>query len=372
MDKQSGRRGPARGAGVALVIASAALVAFPPPALAAGKVVVRPGQSVQAAVDAAPAGGTVVLAPGDYPENIQLSRPVTLRGEPGARFVRAPEPGDTLCNGDEEAAAAGIAMQVAVCVTGTLGNPAPGDGDLPSVVAPVRGIRIEGLAFDDLDEAVLSVGTRDLQVQDVSVTRARDTGIIEWYATGGSVRRTRVSGGTGFAAVSVRRSSGVTVSDALVTDNAGFGVALADDADVRVSGNRIAGNAGGVIAWDSGDLGRTGDLTGLRVTGNQITGNTRVFGDGEGPTFGHVGIGLAGATRSGVAGNTLRGNGAAVEGVFLSGNGIALLDGDLFGGGAAAHDRVVGNRISGSTQPVADDATGPGNVVRGNGIGERR
>ena len=373
MSRKSGRRGPALGAGAALVLGAAGvIVAAAPPALAADRIVVHPGQSVQAAVDAAPTGGTVVLAPGNYAENIWITRPVTLRGEPGARFVRAAEPGDTPCNGDQEAADAGIEMQVAVCVTGRLGDPKPGDGDLPSVLAPVRGVRIEGVAFDDLDEAVLSVGTRDLQVQNVSVTRARDTGIMSWYATNTSMRHVQVSGGTGFAAISVRRSAGVSITDNVLTGNAGFGVALADDTGALVSNNRIDGNAGGLVAWDSGDLLRTGDLRRLRVTGNHVAGNTRVFGDGEGPSFGHVGIALAGATHSVVAGNTIRDNGAAVDGVFLSGSGVALLDGDLFGGGTAAHDRIVGNQISGSPVPVDDEATGPGNVVHGNIRAARR
>ncbi len=186
------------------------------------------------------------------------------------------------------------------------------------------------------------------------------------------MRHVRVSGGTGFAAVSVRRSVGVSIFDNVLTGNAGFGVALADDTGGLVSRNRIDDNAGGLVAWDSGDLLRTGDLRGLRVTGNHVAGNTRVFGDGEGPSFGHVGIGLAGATCSVVAGNRIRNNGGVVDGVLLSGSGVALLDGDVFGGGAAAHDRIVGNQISGSAVPVDDEATGPGNVVQGNGTGGRR
>lgn len=42
---------------------------------------IKPGESIQAAIDAAPAGGTLILAAGDFTERITISKPLTLRGE---------------------------------------------------------------------------------------------------------------------------------------------------------------------------------------------------------------------------------------------------------------------------------------------------
>ena len=49
-----------------------------------GGIVVRPGESIQAAVDSAPAGATVLVRAGVYAESVSVPRPLTLAGEAGA------------------------------------------------------------------------------------------------------------------------------------------------------------------------------------------------------------------------------------------------------------------------------------------------
>lgn len=333
---------------------------------APSRIVVRAGESVQAAIDAVRAGGTVVVPAGTYREDLLITKPLTIRGERGAVLTRADDPADTLCNADEEAADAGLEIQVGVCVLGQLGDPVPGDGDLPTVVSPVPDVRIEGLTLDGFDEGVESVGTRDLRLSRLTVTGSRDGGILGWYGAGTSVQDCTLAGGLGFAALSLRRSTGSAVTANRVVGNAGFGIALADDVEVRVSANTVRDNAGGLVAWDSGDLGTTGDMRGLQVTGNDVSANSRVFG-GDGPSFGRVGVLMAGVTGSTVAGNRVRDNGPGSAGAFFSGIGIGLLDAaDLFGGGAAGDVRIVGNTVTGSSTPVLVQASGQGVVVRGN------
>lgn len=329
------------------------------------RVLVQAGQSVQAAIDAVRPGGTVVVAPGTYREDLLVTKAVTLRGEPGAVLTRADEPAGTVCNGDAEAADAGLQIQVGICVVGQLGMPAPGDGDLPSVISPVRGVRIEGLALDGFDEGVESVGTQDLRLTRLVVSGSRDGAVLGWYGTGTVVQGSTFSGGLGFAALSLRRSNDVEILANQVRGNAGFGIALVDDVGGTVAGDLVTGNAGGFAAWDSGDLGAVGDMADVRVTGNDVSGNTRVF-DGDGPSFGHVGLLLAGTGGMTVAGNSVRDNGASLPEAPFSGIGVALLDGDLFGGGAATGNRVVGNVVTGSSTPVLVQSAGTGNVVRGN------
>lgn len=361
-------RGTALLAGLSGVVAGVGGLGVGPAQAASAprQVVVRAGGSVQAAIDAVRAGGTVVVPAGTYREDLLVTKPVTIRGERGAVLTRADEPADTPCNGDEEAAAAGLEIQVGVCVLGQLGDPAPGDGDLPSVVSAVPDVRIEGLRLDGFDEGVESVGTRDLRLSRLTVTGGRDGGILGWYGTGTTVRDCTISGGLGFAALSLRRSTGSEITANRVLGNAGFGIALADDVEVAVSANTVRDNAGGLVAWDSGDLGSTGDMRGLAVTGNDVSANSRVFG-GDGPSFGRVGVLMAGVTGSTVAGNRVRDNGPSSTDAFFSGIGIGLLDAtDLFGGGAAGDVRILGNTVTGSSTPVQVQSAGAGIVVRGN------
>ena len=57
---------------------------IPPGAGPGGGIVVRPGESIQAAVDSAPAGATVLVRAGVYAESVSVPRPLTLAGEAGA------------------------------------------------------------------------------------------------------------------------------------------------------------------------------------------------------------------------------------------------------------------------------------------------
>jgi parallel beta-helix repeat protein len=355
------------GALVALTaVAAAAGLVTPAAASASSTVVVHPGQSVQAAIDAAPDGATVVLAPGTYRENLLVAHRITLRGQPGAVLTRSDVPAGSVCNGDQEAADAGLSMQVGICVVGELGTPVPGDGDLPTVMSPVDGVRIEGLALVGFDEGVESVGTTDLRLQDLAVRDSRDSGVLAWYGDHTVLQGLTISGGEGFAAASVRRSSSLRLTGNRITGNAGAGVALADDTGGTVTGNVLEDNAAGLVAWDSGDLGRVGDMADVTIAGNRIARNSRAFNPGGGPGFGAVGVALFGTTNVTVSGNAVRDNGPAnVDDSPLTGFGIGLFDADMFGGAAASGNRVTGNSVTGS-DPALVDATTGSNLVQGN------
>lgn len=364
MTVRNRRRLLAGTAGAAVVTATVLTAAGPAAAAPQRTIRVTPGESVQGALDAAPAGATVVLAAGTYRENLEITRPVTLRGEPGAILARAAEPGDSACNGDEEAAEAGISLQVGVCVHGVLGPPAGPEDDLPSVVEPVAGVSIRNLTLTGFDAGVESVGTSGMLLRGLTVAESRDAGVLVFFGDGTVMRDLTATGGLGFAALSARASRHVQLLDNTTAGNAGLGMALADVTDAQVTGNTLRDGAGGLVAWDSEG---GPPLQGLRVTGNTVVDNTRVFDDGSGIIFGHLGVAAFGSVDSTVSGNRVLGNGAAVDGSPLSGFGIALADAtDLFGGAPASTTRITGNHIAGSTTPVLNLASGAGNVVRGN------
>ena len=354
------------GAMAALTTAAAAwgLIA-PAAASASSTVLVRPGQSVQAAIDNAPVGGTVVLSAGTYREDLLVAHRITLRGQPGAVLARATEPAENVCNGDQEAADAGLAMQVGICVVGELGAPAPGDGDLPTVVSPVDGVRVEGLTLVGFDEGVERVGTTDLRLQNLDIRDSRDSAVLTWYGDRTVLQDLTIRGGAGFAAASVRRSTNLRLTDNRVTGNAGAAVALADDTGGTVTGNVLEDNAAGLVAWDSGDLGQVGDMADITIAGNRIARNTRAFNPGDGPSFGDVGVALFGTTGVTLAGNTVQDNGPATVESPLTGFGIGLFDAGMFEGAAASGNRVIGNSVTGSDPAVVDAASGS-NLVRGN------
>jgi hypothetical protein len=133
-----------------------------------------------------------------------------------------------------------------------------------------------------------------------------------------------------------------------------------------VTGNVLEDNAAGLVAWDSGDLGRVGDMADVTIAGNRIAHNSRAFNPDGGPGFGAVGVALFGTTNVAVNGNAVRDNGSAnVDYSPLTGFGIGLFDADMFGGAAASGNRVTGNSVTGSDPALVDAATGS-NLVQGN------
>ncbi|MCX6856836.1 MAG: right-handed parallel beta-helix repeat-containing protein [Verrucomicrobia bacterium] len=67
-------------------------------ALAAEVITVKPGESIQAALDAAPDGAVIKIAPGVYAERITIKKPVTLVGAADGKTILRPdkpEPGVT-------------------------------------------------------------------------------------------------------------------------------------------------------------------------------------------------------------------------------------------------------------------------------------
>ncbi|GAA2774875.1 right-handed parallel beta-helix repeat-containing protein [Streptomyces showdoensis] len=313
---------------------------------------VKPGQSIQRAVDAARPGDTILLAPGTYRESVRITTSgLTLRGYGVSPTVLVPAAAPAA---DDACAKAGNGL----CVTGTR--------DRPVERVTVRSLTLRGFAKNGL----WASWTDRLKVQRVTAEQNGTWGIAQERSERGvfTHNTARDNGDAGlFLANTVDAEQGAT-----------------DTKGARISHNRLSGNRIGVTVRR---------LRNLTVEHNDATGNCAavfVVGDESTPRAGamtlrrnHIhannklcpktprlpflqgsGIVLTGTEQTLVAENRVVDNVGASP---LSG-GIVLFK--SFVGAHNEHNDIRDNVVlRNGTADLADRDTGKGNTFRGNTCG---
>ncbi|MEU7110700.1 right-handed parallel beta-helix repeat-containing protein [Streptomyces sp. NPDC046182] len=211
---------------------------------------VKPGESIQQAVDAAKPGDTVVLAPGTYRESVRITTSnVTLRGSTVFPTVLVPGSAAT-----DACAKAGHG----ICVTGTDGNPVEG--------VTVRSLTVRGFAKNGL----WASRTDRLKIHRVTAEKNGNWGIAQ------------------------ERSVRSVLSHNIARDNADAGLFVSNTTDTEagavdaqgtvITRNRVSGNRIGVTVRR---------LRNLTVDRNEATGNCAavfVVGDESTPRAGAMSL----------------------------------------------------------------------------------
>lgn len=211
--------------------------------------VVRPGQSIQAAVDAARTGDTVLITKGTYRENVRIRTDgLTIRGQGTDTVLLQPE---------QEDMSAECHFGNGVCVDGEESN-------------RVSGVRITSLQIRGFTANGIAGGYTDrLRVDGVLF---RDSGTaVDLSASAGSAITGNTITDNSYGIVfrgtsSSNAGAGNVVSGNTVTGTKGTAVLVVYDSRVRITGNRMSGNCGGVVLLGGRDI---------AVRDNTVTGNTR-------------------------------------------------------------------------------------------------
>lgn len=176
-------------------------------------VTVRPGESLQEAIDAAEAGAVICLARGVWTENIVIDKSLTLVGKGGRRTViEAP-------------------WRYASVVEVQGSDDGPVD------------VRLEGLAISGLGggSAVVIGGPTEVAISGCSISG-------RWYG------------------IHVADSASLHLSDSSISETSQRGLVLSGSTQATVSGSRISDNMG-VGVWVSGSAGAT-------FVNSEIAGNS--------------------------------------------------------------------------------------------------
>jgi nitrous oxidase accessory protein NosD len=316
---------------------------------------VRPGQSIQKAIDHARPGDTIAVAPGVFRENLTITtNGITLRGAGSGRrgtvLMAASTPTPTPCTVAPSTEVHGI------CVLGASGS-------------PIRDVTIKDLIVDGFSGS----GIFALDAEDYTVARVHARNNHEYGIAGFVLSRVRYLD----SLATSNAAPGIYIGDshdaqALVMGNTsisngvggeGFGFLFRDSSNGRVTGNRATGNCVGFYFLDH-RFNPVEPLSDWTAEGNTATGNNGVCPEAPNfPAFSGIGILLGGThavhvTRNVVLGN--RSNDSQLAGGIVVASTVSL-------GGANPTDNVVSRNAALLNRPdIRWDGTGSGNRFKHN------
>ncbi|MDX3073131.1 nitrous oxide reductase family maturation protein NosD [Streptomyces sp. NPDC088354] len=283
------RRAPAAAAAVATAAVVVGLCGAPGVEAADAPLLVRPGESIQAAVDRAKPGDIIEIAPGTYPGSVSITKPrLTLLGA-GRETVITPSEKGT----ENACAAAGHG----VCVTGTEQS--------PLTYVRLRSLTVSGFRKNGVD----ATWTDRMEVNRVTARANGQQGISQQRSVR-AVFRDNVAENNGesgiFLANAVDAEGGaLDTKHTLIADNElsgnRIGLVLRRVRTVDVEYNDITANCGGVFVVGDEGVPRAGSLT---VSRNLVAANNKFCpANARLPFIQGAGIVLTGAEKTQVTDN---------------------------------------------------------------------
>jgi len=333
-------------------------------ASAASAVNVRPGQSIQAAINGALAGSLIHLSPGTYRENLEIvTSNIHLVGD-HTILVPPAVPTDTFCNPE----ITGFTGTTGICIHG-------GIDFTTGAIAAISNVSIEGITVRDFGgPGIVALGVDGLRLAGVATAHNGDMGMFINTVTSFSLRDSRSYDNHGDGVFMENLREGSQSTNTVVTGNTsygnlGSGIMFINSLGGRIANNNLHGNCAGISVWAF--AGAYGSVSGnVSIRRNRVTANNRWCPpDNSGaPAYGGIGIALIGAQNTTVAHNDVRGN-RAQAGSAIHGGGIVILTatGVSPGSPAPTGNSVRSNHLSGNAPfDIYGDDTGSGNTVSGN------
>ena len=325
-------------------------------------IVVRPGESIQAAVDAAAPGSTIYVKRGTYAENVAITKDGITLSSRGAKLVppTTTPPRNACSLGDP---ASDPSATEGICVIGAVSFPDP-EGP-PVVDTPIRNVTIRGFDVSGFPgSGIFFLGAENPVVKRNVTTDNEEYGIVRFDSSGGEIIGNEASGSEE-AGIYVGDSpnADVLVAGNEAFDNEQFGFFFRDAAHGDVVGNRAHGNCIGAIVLNTG-----GNVAAdWSFTANKITENNRFCPaneEEETDATSGIGIAIAGGADNKIYGNYIRDN--TPSGAVDFAGGVVVADIGIPGANPPSGNVVKRNVILGNEPDIFWDGSGTGNVFERN------
>ncbi|GAA0598128.1 right-handed parallel beta-helix repeat-containing protein [Actinomadura livida] len=215
--------------------------------------VVKPGRSIQKAVNKARPGDVIQLKAGRYDGGVLVRKPLTIRGA-GNKTVLRPGRNDYCAKAGQPG--------MGICVIGRAGH-------------PVRNVTVKKLSVQHFRETgVLGLHTDRLTVEHVLAKRNGEYGIAEFSSTRGRFVHNWVQHSgehAGLYVGDIANAHGTVVAENHASGNA-MGLLIRHARNVKAYGNTFVGNCAGVLLVDDGQPGGQGHNA---LWKNKISKNNR-------------------------------------------------------------------------------------------------
>lgn len=303
--------------------------------------IVRPGESIQAAVDAAESGDTIVVFKGVYHETVVIDKDeISLRG---VKAVLEPP--------TDPASPCGPS---GFCVLGDV------DFDTGEVAEYVEDVSISGFTIRNFEEnGIIALGVRDAKFIKNHAFNNHEYGIAAFASTGTKII-SNVTSGSDDAGIYVGDSSRAqaTVAANETYDNF-LGIFVRNALHGKIVGNQSHDNCLGMLVLADAP----GPAGAFDVHGNKVRHNTRACpAFEEAPPLSGIGIALLGAQDMKVQGNKVLDNVPSGPSAFSGG--VVVMSG--FGGTPPTDNTIIGKTILRNEPDIFWDETGTGNRLRPN------
>ncbi|MGZ4735508.1 MAG: right-handed parallel beta-helix repeat-containing protein [Acidimicrobiia bacterium] len=336
----------------AVALGVGTLVAGGGPASAAGTLIVRPGESIQVAIDSAGVDGTVIVKKGVYRENLEITTDrLTLIGS-GARLRSPSAPKLTVCD-DPAKADSGSG----ICIHGQITR-GPGGA---AVGRPVRGVTVKGFAVEGFGgTGILVIGGADTEISSNRAVNNGEYGIFANSSTGTVVAdNTTTSSNEAGIYIGDSPQSRAKVNGNETARNS-FGVFIRSAQRGLVNDNLIHDNCVGVLAL--GDA--PGTAGGFRMNGNLVTHNHKFCPadpDEGTPPLSGIGVAIVGGVNMTLQNNWIVDN--VPSGRVPFNGGVVLVQGSAT---APRNNTVRRNVILANQVDIFWDGSGIGNLFTQN------
>jgi parallel beta-helix repeat protein len=286
------------------LIATAVASAVPMSAASTVGIKVKPGESIQAAIDGAAVGTEITVLAGTYPEQLLIKTSGLRIVGKGAKLVPPKSPKRNECTdvtrtGPPDKA---VAADAGICI---LGGVTFGEFDSVLTHRPAKltgqritGVSIVGLSIADFATGIIIAGADAATIEDVTILKAQAYGALAANATNTAYVGNTVTNGPETIAVTglcAEASNGSSFRKNLVS---GFVNGLCiSSSKIKVTGNTLRENHFGIYV-DAG-------MSNIEIRNNKILDNAR---KDPAPIPTGVGVLIDGATNVRLVANTIKGN----------------------------------------------------------------